>query len=36
VHVMMFTSWAGDMSPGSPEAPSQEGSLLPRGYDRME
>ncbi|MFW5878925.1 MAG: neutral/alkaline non-lysosomal ceramidase N-terminal domain-containing protein, partial [Myxococcota bacterium] len=36
VHVMMFTAWAGDMAPGSPEVERRDGAAIPNGYDRME
>lgn len=37
VEVMMLNAWAADMSPGSPEVPSQTGLAdRPGGYDRME
>ncbi len=36
VQVLMYTSWAGDMSSGRPEVPEQEGSERPRNYDRMD
>ncbi|MFT4623407.1 MAG: hypothetical protein ACI8PZ_002063 [Myxococcota bacterium] len=35
VQVLMLNAWAGDVSPGSPSVPLQDGASMPDGYARM-